>query len=78
MNNIVWSENDDESEDTSNYDLCGKFLGKYVDVCSNGKNVWTVLFNCVRLKENMPSRDEAKQWAENADLIEELSNARDY
>lgn len=79
MNNILWSADDeDELEDTSTYDLCGTFAGKYVDICSNGENVWKVLFNCVRLKENIASRNEAKEWAENADLIEELSNARHY
>lgn len=77
MNNIAWSEDDeDETEDTSNYDLCGIFCGKYVDITRNSQNLWSVLFNCVRLKENITNRDEAKNWAENSDLLDELSNAR--
>lgn len=79
MNNIIWSEDDTHAtEDTSNYDLCGTFLEKYVDICSNGNNLWSVLFNCVRLKENIATRDEAKAWAENADLLDELAEARHY
>lgn len=76
MNNISWSEDDEESEDTSTYDLCGTFYGKYVDVTRNSNNLWSVLFNCVRIKENISTREQAKHWAETADLIEELSNMR--
>lgn len=78
MNKILWSKHDEKSEDTSTYDLCGRFRGKYVDVTNNGENSWAVLFNCVRIKENIATRDEAKQWVENADLIEELTNALRY
>lgn len=78
MNNILWSSDDEDGENNLTHDLCGEFYGKYVDVIRNSENLWSVLFNCVRIKENIATRDEAKHWVENADLIEELSNARHY
>lgn len=70
---VKWSE--DATTSPADYDLCGQAHGKYVDVCSNGSGKWSVLFNCVRLKNDFASRDEAQHWAETADLIEELSEA---
>lgn len=77
MKNIIWSE-EDSNEENLTCDLCGEAYGKYVDVTRDSQNKWSVLFNCVRLKQNIDTREEAKNWVENADILEELSNARHY
>ena len=77
MNAINWSEMD-ECELNPEYDLCGIFNGKYVDVVRNESGFWSTMFNGIRIKENIKTRSEAKEYVENVDLIDALSNKREY
>jgi len=73
---IIWCK--DIATLPLDHDFNGEIYGKYVDICGNGEGKWMVLFNCVLLKDDFDSRDAAQHWAENADLIDELSEAPRY
>lgn len=66
-------EFDDEDPDDGTADLVGNLFGKYVDVTSNYKGTWSVMYNNVRVKDGFSTRESARQWAENADLVDALS-----
>ena len=77
MNIIDWIE-DDEEEDDGTYDLVGFCQGKYVDIVKNFKGTWSVIYNNIRIKTEIKSRDEANVWAEKNDLINALCEHYDY
>ena len=55
---IKWSKN---KLDDGTHDLCGKFNGKYVDVCQKYDNTWSILFNNIMIETGIKSRDIAKK-----------------
>lgn len=77
MNNIEWTEFDDEDPDDGSADLVGFLFGKYVDVTSHYQGTWSVMYNNVRVKDNFLTREDARQWAESADLVDALSSLAD-
>ncbi|NCQ51874.1 hypothetical protein GW796_08270 [archaeon] len=77
MNAINWSEIE-ECELNPEYDLCGIFNGKYVDVVRDESGLWTPSFNGVRIKESIKTRLEAKEYVESVDLIDVLSNKHEH
>jgi hypothetical protein len=71
MSNIEWLDQPDEDDGT--YDFCGMLDDKYVDVIGNlDQTLWSVSFNGKRLKDGFTTREEARSWAENTDLVDYL------
>lgn len=60
---IRWSTSDDAgNEDDGTHDLCGTFLGKYVDVVrSDVDQTWSWFFDGERHESGIQTRDAAKQ-----------------
>ncbi len=54
---INWS-NPNENED---YDLCGKFRGKYVDVVRHVNGTWSWFYDGNRHESGILTREDAKQ-----------------
>lgn len=64
MSVINWSDIK-ECELNPEYDLCGKFNGKYVDITRSYSGTWSAMFNGVVVKENISTRSAAKLFIEN-------------
>jgi hypothetical protein len=59
---ITWTSPEETGKD--NFDLCGKFNGKYVDIVHRPKaNTWSVYYDNETIKEGVATRDEAKRIA---------------
>lgn len=73
-NKIKWGAIPKDDSPDMQYELCGKDRNnKYVDLTKNSQGIWSVLYNNVRIKNDFNSREEAKNWAETVDLIDQLS-----
>jgi hypothetical protein len=68
--NIEWSD-DERLNSYDTFDLCGKFNGKYVDVCYRYDNTWSILYDGTRIKNGFATRDLAKSAI--VDWLEKLN-----
>ena len=59
---IIWTSPEETGKD--DFDLCGIFNGKYVDIVHRPKaNTWSVYYDNETIKEGVASRNIAKQIA---------------
>ncbi len=63
MNQIKWSDSLKKRTDPaySNYDWCGTYEGKYVDLTLSYNGTWSYWVDGKRIQDGFPSREMALQ-----------------